>query len=379
MNKNVFRIAAFAVLAIVLPSIAAGQSRTPTSALGDQYVISAKAGGVNLVEGPATVVRADGRTNSLIKGDKIEVGDRVSTEAGARAEVLLNPGSYLRLGPNTSFEFESTSLDDLSIDVSRGSAMLEVFAGREFAVRINTPGASYSLIESGIYRVDVNGGQSTLSVWKGEALVLGGNETKVKSGRRAVVTGGAATVSKFNKDEDALAEWSKDRGKLLAKNTSRLRPDNLRNPLINSFNNNLWNMYSSFGVWVFDPFMGGYCFLPFGQGWSSPYGYWYGYDIWRYRLPWYVYYPPAQGPGGGGGGGTTPPPTTGTRVERRTVGQPPFEKLERNSSVRRSTTWDGPSYPSAPRAPVYSPPVITRTPPTPPLSGGGGTINTRRP
>src|SRR5690606_9602150 len=124
MNKNVFRIAAFALMAIVLPSIAAGQSRTPTSALGDQYVISAKAGGVNLVEGSATVVRADGRTRSLIKGDKIEVGERVSTEAGARSEVLLNPGSYLRMGPNTSFEFESTSLDDLSIDVSRGSAML---------------------------------------------------------------------------------------------------------------------------------------------------------------------------------------------------------------------------------------------------------------
>ena len=378
MNKNVFRIAAFAVMAIVLPSIASGQSRTPTSALGDQYVISAKAGGVNLVEGPATVVRADGRTSSLIKGDKIAVGERVSTEAGARAEVLLNPGSYLRLGENTSFEFESTSLDDLSIDVSRGSAMLEVFAGRDFAVRINTPGASYSLIESGIYRVDVYNGRSSLSVWKGEALVLGGKETKIKGGRRAVVTQGSVSVAKFNKDEDTLAEWSKDRGKMLAKNTSRLKPDNLRNPLINSFNNNLWNMYSSFGVWVFDPFMGGHLFLPFGQGWSSPYGYWYGYDIWRYRLPWYVYYPPQKHPQTGGG--TTPtPPTSGKIEDRRSVAEPPFEKIERNSNVRRSTTWDSPRFPSAPRAPVYSPPVITRTPPAPPLGGGGGTINSKRP
>ena len=378
MNKNVFRIAAFALMAIVLPSIAAGQSRTPTSALGDQYVISAKAGGVNLVEGSATVVRADGRTRSLIKGDKIEVGERVSTEAGARAEVLLNPGSYLRMGPNTSFEFESTSLDDLSIDVSRGSAMLEVFADRDFAVRINTPGASYSLIESGIYRVDVFNGRSTLSVWKGEALVLGGTETKVKGGRRAVVTEGNVSIAKFKKDEDTLAEWSKDRGKMLAKNTSRLKTDNLRDPLISSFNNNLWNMYSSFGVWVFDPFMGGYCFLPFGQGWNSPYGYWYGHDIWRYRLPWYVYYPPVQGPGSGGGQNPTPP-TTGTRIERRPAGQPPFEKIERNSSIKRATTWDAPRFPSRSRAPVYSPPVIIRTPPAPPLGGGGGTINSKRP
>jgi hypothetical protein len=379
MNKSVFRIAAFAIAAIVLPSIAAGQSRTPTSALGDQYVISAKAGGVNFVEGPATVVRADGRTRSMIKGDSIEVGERVSTESGARAEVLLNPGSYLRLGPNTSFEFESTSLDDLSLDVSRGSAMLEVFADRDFAVRINTPGTSYSLIRSGIYRVDVVDGRSTLSVWKGEALVLGDKETKVKGGRQAVVTGGTVAVAKLNKDEDVLAEWSKERGKLLAKNTAQLKPDNLRSPLINAFNSNRWNMYSSFGVWVYDPFFRAYCFLPFGQGWRSPYGYWYGYDIWRYRLPWYVYYPPAQGPGNGGGGGTTTPPTTGKRVERRPVGQPPFEKMERNSNVRRSTIWNSPRTPTTPSAPVYAPPTITRTPPAPPLGGGGGTVNTKRP
>ncbi len=383
MNKYAFRIVAFALAAIVLPSIATGQGRSAGSALGDQYVISAKAGGVNFVEGPATVVRADGRTHSLIKGDSIEVGERVTTEGISRAEILLNPGSYLRMGPNSSFEFESTSLDDLSIDVSRGSVMLEVFADRDFAVKINAPGASYSLIKSGVYRVDVAGDRSTLSVWKGQALVLGEQETKVKGGRQAIVANGAVAVKKFNKDEDALAEWSEDRGKMLAKNVSKLKSDNLRAPLINSFRNNVWNMYGSYGLWVYDPIFGGYCFLPFGQGWSSPYGYWYGWDIWRYRLPWYVYRPPVQAPGNGGGGPTNPaPPTTGTKIERRPVGQPPFEKLERNSSVkvRRATTWDGPSFPSAPsRTPVYAPPVVTRTPPAPPLNGGGGTIGTKRP
>src|SRR5690606_10705906 len=86
MNKYAFRIVAFALAAIVLPSMATGQGRSAGSALGDQYVISAKAGGVNFVEGPATVVRADGRTHSLIKGDSIEVGERVTTEGVSRAE-----------------------------------------------------------------------------------------------------------------------------------------------------------------------------------------------------------------------------------------------------------------------------------------------------
>jgi hypothetical protein len=38
----------------------------------------------------------------------------------------LNPGSYIRLAENSSFEFLTTSLDDLQLKLSDGSAMLEV-------------------------------------------------------------------------------------------------------------------------------------------------------------------------------------------------------------------------------------------------------------
>jgi hypothetical protein len=65
---------------------------------GDRYIVSARAGGVNYVEGTVAVIRKSGRSGLLLKGDTLEVGDRVSTGANGKAEILLNPGSFLRLG-----------------------------------------------------------------------------------------------------------------------------------------------------------------------------------------------------------------------------------------------------------------------------------------
>ena len=100
------------------------QSRTSTSPVADKYIISAKAGGVNFVEGTVTVIRATGRSGILLKSDRVEIGDRVTTGADGRAEVLLNPGSFIRLGKNSSFEFGSTDLEDLQIRLDSGKIHL---------------------------------------------------------------------------------------------------------------------------------------------------------------------------------------------------------------------------------------------------------------
>ena len=56
----------------------------------------------------------------FFKGDTLEIGDRVSTADDGKAEILLNPGSYLRLGGHSAFEFKTTSLDDLQIRLRFG-------------------------------------------------------------------------------------------------------------------------------------------------------------------------------------------------------------------------------------------------------------------
>lgn len=314
-------------------SFASAQNNNKTApTTRDLYVISAKAGGVNYVEGKVMVAAKNKRSGYLLKGDTVEIGDKVSTGADGKAEILLNPGSYVRLAENSSFEFLTTSLDDLQLKLNSGSAMFEVIADDEFKIAVNTPKADFSIISTGVYRVSVlNDGSGKISVWKGKAQVGDINPTEIKAGKEAIVGDGELVIAKFDRDEkDALENWSKTRAKDLAKVNSRLQRQDLRNTLISGFGASRWNMYNSFGLWVFDPFFGSYCFLPFGYGWNSPYGYNYGRDIWHFRLPRVIF--------------NQPPPSSGTptvaKSRIRQVFSPsmPYERIQmevdRNKSVR---------------------------------------------
>ena len=297
------------------------------SAAGDVYVISAKAGGVNFVEGKVTVARMNSRTGYLVKGDRLEIGDKVSTGVNGRAEILLNPGSFVRLGENTVFEFVSTDLDDVKIKLIGGSAIFEVFADNEFKVKISTPKADFYAVRSGVYRVDVlPNGIGKLSVWKGKAQIGEDENAVVKGGKTAIVNKNSVSIEKFDRDDkDSLEAWSKDRAKELAKINAKLERGTVRTSLLNSFNSNRWGMYDSFGLWVFDRFSGYYCFLPFGYGWSSPYGYGYNRDIWYFRMPRYVYtQPPPTNVGQPVNNGNNNNDTT----RRVSVKQPPFARVE---------------------------------------------------
>lgn len=317
-------------LAVILSFQAVSAQNDRDSAVAsaaDKYLISAKAGGVNFVEGSVSVLRTDGKSGYLTKRDQIEVGDVVTTGDNSRAEILLNPGSFLRLGPNSSFHFKTTSLDDLRINLEKGSAIFEVFASRDFKVRVVTPDTKLLLIRSGVFRVDVlPGGGANIEVTEGQALLGDRDATLVEAGRSAILKDGKATVRKFDRgDRDAFEAWSKSRSKDLAKQSAKLKNEALRNTLLSSFNGGGWGMYNSFGLWVYNPLYGGYCFLPFGNGWYSPYGYGFGNCLCNYGLPPYVYYPPRSG--GGGSGGSNPPPATPIVTAGNRQPIPPFERM----------------------------------------------------
>ena len=327
MKRRLVRFVGFAVLAIISALPVFAQDRILSSAAGDKWVISAKAGGVNYVQGAVSVTRSGGINGLLLKGDAVDVGDRVSTGNDGRAEVLLNPGSYLRVAENSSFEFKTTKLEDLEILVTRGSVMFEVFADNDFKVAVATPKDKYDLVESGVYRVDVTtDGNASIEVWKGKAEV---GDAVLKGGRTASSLDGQLAVAKFDRDDrDSFETWSRDRAKELAKATSTLKDKTLRTSLMRSFLGGRWNMYNSFGLWVYDAQFGRYCVLPFGYGWSSPYGYGFGANIGWYGLPRVVYYPPSYGRPGANYppvGGTTQPVVTPPRQNPH-AGTPPGDR-----------------------------------------------------
>lgn len=374
-------------------------SVTLAQTTAERYVISAKAGGINLVEGNAQVLTASGHTMSAIKGGSVRDGEAIKTSMDGKAEILLNPGSFVRMAAMTEVRFDSTNLNDVRIAINAGSAILEVYATDKFTVNVQTPKGLVVLTETGAYRFDVRGnGTAMLSVAKGKVKV---GTVTVKSGRGIEIGVPNATAVKVDtKRRDGLNDWSKSRSEAVAKATNSLKNDALRSSLTSSLLNNEWDFFGSYGLWVYSSQFRGYCFLPFGMGWASPYGSWYYLSFFHYRWSHWVYLrmssPNCGAPGSQCGSTPTVAGTSGTTtgigtgavgstkrdIQMNQPVRPPFQSVvgpTRSVGVGNSDGSFGPSRGNgrgfdmsepvrgvAP--PVFSPPSSTAIPSSAPVN-----------
>lgn len=288
----------------------------------EKFVISARAGGVNAVTGRATM-RGHGNTEweQLSIKEDLETGDVVRTGSDGRVEMLLNPGSYLRIGENSEFELADSSLANLEVRLLRGTAILEVTGAEDtdLLINVSTPHTRLAIVRRGLYRVNVVPGDNTeLIVRKGRVML--DSHTKINGGNKMVFSNNTPSIAKLekaDKEKDNLEDWSKDRSKTLAKANDQLSGKTL-NAFRSSFGS-YWPFearYNTRGVWFFRPGLNCYTFLPFTYGWGSPYGssynsfFWGGYG-WR-NYGWggnILGYPGGRGSGAssGGSGGGRPP------------------------------------------------------------------------
>lgn len=259
-------------LVLCLPLIVWSQTR-------DKFVISAKAGGINAVTGKASVHgRGTSEWEQLTIKEDLEAGDVVKTDFDGRVEMLLNPGSYLRVGENSEFELISNSLENLEVRLARGTAIVEAtgFDGMELSINITTPDTKLAIVRGGLYRVSVVPGASTeLIVRKGRVL-LSDSGIKIKGGNKVVFTSTSVAIAKLQKAEkkrvDGLDTWSKERAQTVAKANSKVRRRDV-NLLLASVDNR-WLQGRTAGFWYYNSAFRCYTFLPFYYrwGWSSPYG-----------------------------------------------------------------------------------------------------------
>lgn len=243
----------------------------------EKFVISAKAGGVNSVIGRVTVQHSHQSQPELLsaQGD-LQAGDIVDTGTTGRVEVLLNPGSYLRVAERSRFTLADNSLEHLTVSLLRGSAIVEATGtdGVNTEIDINTPQHHFAIVKRGIYRVNVFAGQTELLVLKGKAIVNGDIKTPVRGGQKIVLAPGSTIVAKLDKKEqDDFDSWSKNRAETLARANRRI-PARALNTFLASYGDD-WAL-SGFsrrsGVWVFNQGLRCYTFVPFYFGWGSPYG-----------------------------------------------------------------------------------------------------------
>src|SRR6266581_3726576 len=135
-----------------------------------QSVISAHSGLIHYAEGR---VLLDGKQVEVKITAFPEIKEQMELRSeDGRAEVLLNPGVFLRMGENTAIRMLSNKLSDSKVEFLSGSMIIESsgdLAQKDDSVSALYKAASVSLRKKGIYRFDSEPAQ--LRVTAGEAEV----------------------------------------------------------------------------------------------------------------------------------------------------------------------------------------------------------------
>ena len=211
---------------------------------------------------------------------QLQAGQSLTTESG-KAEILLVPGVFLRVGDNSSVRLISPSLIDTQVAVDKGEALVEVAElHSQNDLRVVENGVSTRLVKTGLY--DFDAAQNQLRVFDGQAMVQDGDrQVKVKGGHELALNAGAdAKAKKFDKDEykqGDLYRWSSLRASYLAE----ANVDAARTYVVNGWYGPGW-----IGAgWYWDPWFASYTFIPGGGFLYSPFGWGFYSPFWAYRAP----------------------------------------------------------------------------------------------
>jgi hypothetical protein len=133
-----------------------------------QSVVSTHSGTVYFFEGSVYIgdqqlVQKFGRFPDIGEGNELR------TDRG-RAEVLLTPGAFLRIGENSAIRMVSTQFSDTCIELLAGSAILEANKPEpKTDIRLMYRNWQVRLAHDGVYRIDSEPAQ--VSVYRGQANV----------------------------------------------------------------------------------------------------------------------------------------------------------------------------------------------------------------
>jgi len=202
------RFQALSILAVLLlPAAAAAQ-----------VMVSATGGLVQHVEGEVLI---NNQPIEAIRATALHVREsqHLRTKQG-RAEIMLVPDGYLRLGPQSEIAMVSTGVDSARVRLIEGSAVVDLLeVWDEESVGLLAGDAEVQFLTNGVYRIDAPQGElERVRVFDGKTLVVSGDsEEKVKKKRSLTVAEQGWQVDKFDRsDKDPLEQWSEKRAEAFA-------------------------------------------------------------------------------------------------------------------------------------------------------------------
>jgi hypothetical protein len=273
-----------------------------------QSVVSAHSGVLHVSEG---AVFANDQPINQKYGTFPDLKEKsvLRTEAG-RAEVLLTPGVFLRIGENSSIKMIDNRLSDTRVELLKGTAMVECDDPmKENAVTMIYGDFQVHVRKAAVMEFASN--PAELKVFHGEAEVeLNGTVSVVKAGKALPFTQALAQEHfEVKTAGDELTRWSQERSEAVAvANVSAaksLRDSNTGQFGFSGFGpggmGGIGGASLPYGSWYYNPYYSMYTYMPMNGMFFNPYGYGFfsPYSVYQiYNNPGYFY-------GGGGGGAIT--------------------------------------------------------------------------
>jgi hypothetical protein len=226
-----------------------------------QFMISAKAGLVNYVDGQATVTLHE----------QVPPGVPIQTGLQSYVEILLNPGSFLRLDENSTVVLDSVELTNIAVRVVSGTAIIETAnIDKDSPIKVASGSLPVLIVSPGVYRFS----DDTASVLDGKLRTLDSSVT-VKKGQQVTQIGNHYEKSKIAASavSDGLDGWSEQRSAELARANAMA----YRDRSINGFYQSgayfpVWGFGPNSAAWIYSPSLSGFTFFP-PRTYRSFYGY----------------------------------------------------------------------------------------------------------
>ena len=144
---------------------------------------------VNLLQGDVQVKIADtgewvpaSVNMPLVEGDELWVPD------GSRAALQSTSGDYVRLDEGTALQILRMDLDSYQFHLTEGRVYVLNRAPKRNVLQIDTPDASIRAFGNSAFRIDIPGGETDVSVFRGSVQAENGDgTTTVRTGNMLVV------------------------------------------------------------------------------------------------------------------------------------------------------------------------------------------------
>lgn len=183
-----------------------------------QFVISPRPGLVHHFNG-RVMLEAEELGEDAGRFRRVGQGETLTAGENGRCEVLLGPGSILRVGPGSSIRMLSDDITDIRLELLGGSAIVDWDSGHEEApIRLVQGGAEVELREHGLYRLDSDPESGNrLRVFAGETRFNHDGITATALNGQSIHLGSGEVEGFDRKQTDSFDAWNRERGRFISK------------------------------------------------------------------------------------------------------------------------------------------------------------------